>query len=274
MKISLPLGIVISLRCLYPAILVLAAGSVSATCALAETIAVDVQGHIVINGSPGTMGTLGTDPDTGLPVLIYSLPFQGTPGEVLLTNPGATTEFDNKIVSDVIRFPGNGTLEYYSDLTKQTTSSATINVGDTNIKITATKGYSVGEQIQIDDGANAEMATIVAVGTPGATGTGITIATPLTEAHMSGVFISRPIGLADVLPFPLPLDDAIVSLLGVAGGTVWSPGTGDVGGDASSPEYIFGVAATPLPCTLPLFATGLGGLGLLGWRRKRRAQAT
>jgi hypothetical protein len=27
--------------------------------------------------------------------------------------------------------------------------------------------------------------------------------------------------------------------------------------------------ATPLPATLPLFATGLGGLGLLGWRRKR-----
>jgi hypothetical protein len=30
---------------------------------------------------------------------------------------------------------------------------------------------------------------------------------------------------------------------------------------------------TPLPAALPLFATGLGGLGLLGWRRKRRARA-
>ena len=29
-------------------------------------------------------------------------------------------------------------------------------------------------------------------------------------------------------------------------------------------------AATPLPAALPLFATGLGGLGLLGWRRKRK----
>jgi hypothetical protein len=28
---------------------------------------------------------------------------------------------------------------------------------------------------------------------------------------------------------------------------------------------------TPLPATLPLFATGLVGLGLLGWRRKRKA---
>jgi hypothetical protein len=31
--------------------------------------------------------------------------------------------------------------------------------------------------------------------------------------------------------------------------------------------------ATPLPAALPLFATGLGGLGLLGRRRKRKAQA-
>ena len=31
--------------------------------------------------------------------------------------------------------------------------------------------------------------------------------------------------------------------------------------------------ATPLPGALPLFATGLGALGLLGWRRKRAAVA-
>ena len=31
--------------------------------------------------------------------------------------------------------------------------------------------------------------------------------------------------------------------------------------------------ATPLPAALPLFASGLGALGLLGWRRKRKASA-
>jgi hypothetical protein len=30
------------------------------------------------------------------------------------------------------------------------------------------------------------------------------------------------------------------------------------------------VSATPLPAALPLFASGLGALGLLGWRRKRK----
>jgi hypothetical protein len=32
-------------------------------------------------------------------------------------------------------------------------------------------------------------------------------------------------------------------------------------------------AEIPLPATLPLFATGIGVLGLLGWRRKRKAHA-
>jgi len=31
--------------------------------------------------------------------------------------------------------------------------------------------------------------------------------------------------------------------------------------------------ATPLPAALPLFATGLGALGLFGWRRKRKGAA-
>jgi hypothetical protein len=32
--------------------------------------------------------------------------------------------------------------------------------------------------------------------------------------------------------------------------------------------------ATPLPATLPLFATGLGALGLLGWRGKRKSRVS
>jgi hypothetical protein len=32
-------------------------------------------------------------------------------------------------------------------------------------------------------------------------------------------------------------------------------------------------SATPLPAALPLFATGLGALGLFGWRRKRKKAA-
>ena len=33
------------------------------------------------------------------------------------------------------------------------------------------------------------------------------------------------------------------------------------------------VAVTPLPAALPLFGTGLGALGLIGWRRNKKVQA-
>jgi hypothetical protein len=52
-------------------------------------------------------------------------------------------------------------------------------------------------------------------------------------------------------------------------------------GDSAPGGYIFDTngslsitpAATPLPTTLPLLATGLGALGLIGWWRKRKVGA-
>ena len=41
----------------------------------------------------------------------------------------------------------------------------------------------------------------------------------------------------------------------------------------SATESSTNPVATPLPAALPLFATGLGAFGLLGWRRKRKASA-
>jgi outer membrane lipase/esterase len=38
-------------------------------------------------------------------------------------------------------------------------------------------------------------------------------------------------------------------------------------------NYVYSLIVTPLPAALPLFASGLGALGLLGWRRKRKAAA-
>jgi hypothetical protein len=44
-------------------------------------------------------------------------------------------------------------------------------------------------------------------------------------------------------------------------------------GDRSGTQVIATAEATPLPAALPLFATGVGALGLLGWRRKRKQAA-
>ena len=43
--------------------------------------------------------------------------------------------------------------------------------------------------------------------------------------------------------------------------------------DANDDVVGFVGSPTPIPMALPLFATGLGGLGLLGWRRKRKNAA-
>jgi hypothetical protein len=44
-------------------------------------------------------------------------------------------------------------------------------------------------------------------------------------------------------------------------------------GDTYTFQFRSDVDAVPLPAALPLFATGLGALGLLGWRRKRKVVA-
>ena len=51
------------------------------------------------------------------------------------------------------------------------------------------------------------------------------------------------------------------------------PPGGTDGGDTRYFTGGFAVAATPIPAALPLFASGIGGLGFMAWRRKRKACA-
>jgi hypothetical protein len=48
--------------------------------------------------------------------------------------------------------------------------------------------------------------------------------------------------------------------------------TNELGQDHPTGSAFQPHSEVPLAATLPLFATGLGGLGLLGWRRKRKAR--
>ena len=71
------------------------------------------------------------------------------------------------------------------------------------------------------------------------------------------------------------------------GAALWALifGNGMAGGDPNTLYFTDGInfeadglfgaiqVVTPIPATLPLFASGLGALGLLGWRRKRKAIA-
>jgi len=69
-----------------------------------------------------------------------------------------------------------------------------------------------------------------------------------------------------------PLSDSAIYLgatfasLGVTPGTYkWTWGNG------ADQSFTLEIGQTPIPAALPLFATGLGSLGLLGWRRRRKA---
>jgi hypothetical protein len=55
----------------------------------------------------------------------------------------------------------------------------------------------------------------------------------------------------------------LCGLTGMCRGTSTDLGTGE----------LRSTAATPLPAALPLFATRLRALGLLGWRREQKCQA-
>ena len=89
-----------------------------------------------------------------------------------------------------------------------------------------------------------------------------------------------------------PTDQVYVSIVQIAGG--FPPLNGDINGwlfcstpsstcdppglelGAATIDFTYqlvAVSETPLPAALPLFASGLGALGLLGWRRKRKAAA-
>jgi hypothetical protein len=77
-------------------------------------------------------------------------------------------------------------------------------------------------------------------------------------------------------------DPALVWSIGTLDFSAPSPPTIRVSGmivGFDDPEVIgewavtLNVETTPLPAALPLFASGLGALGLLGWRRKRKAAA-
>jgi hypothetical protein len=57
------------------------------------------------------------------------------------------------------------------------------------------------------------------------------------------------------------------------GSLLGNPVAGNPGLADFAPNLDDARVVTPLPGALPLFATGLGALGLLGWRRKRKATA-
>jgi|SRR5262245_51918784 len=99
--------------------------------------------------------------------------------------------------------------------------------------------------------------------------------TPIEWCYASncGYFGGTNLAPGDTLSGFLVRDTAVTPLSSI-GWAVYAEGGTYFGSDNINNYYnpgFAGTMVTPLPAALPLFATGLGALGLLGWRRKRKA---
>ena len=195
-------------------------------------------------------------------MLTFSLPFPGNPGDIIL-NESVTSA-----LSDVISFPGDGTMRYMSLAQRQSMMSAAAAVGATNIKIQQTNNYHVGDQMFVDlGGSNPERVSITAVGTSGASGTGINITPPLSFAHATGAGTSESLKLADVPSLSSLVEPHVTLTEAGSPGTIWIPGSTGIGGDANFPsvQYLFQGDVVPEPA-----AASLAGLAIAMLLIRRR----
>jgi hypothetical protein len=119
-------------------------------------------------------------------------------------------------------------------------------------------------------------------GGPSSFGSGGLAFASMSSGDVAGIKLVAP-GTSNYVIF-LAQGDSGISLMDSAtwdgttiAGLGLTPGTYEwIYGSLADQTFTLDViapTATPLPAALPLFAGGLGGLGLLGWRRKRKAHA-
>src|SRR3954447_800735 len=105
-------------------------------------------------------------------------------------NPYAAAVSGNTKNTPVIGYAGNQTTFQIGPNTPvagMTTTAAPVAAGDSVVKVTAVTNLATGNAIFVDNGQNIEYDQIQAIGTAGATGTGVTLVHPLRAAHASGV---------------------------------------------------------------------------------------
>jgi hypothetical protein len=166
------------------------------------------------------------------------------------THTGFSYHFDWSLsgqIGPVFTFTISSAIE--GDTVSETTSHSATNIGFT----------SGGEALINGHDTVAGRLTTSSVDVP--VGSPVTIALTVTV----GAFGSGGSSGDFLHSFDFPLTDVFTLPNGF---TVNDPDMFIVNNDFLAPT-----AATPLPAALPLFATGLGGLGLLGWRRKRKQSA-
>ena len=102
-------------------------------------------------------------------------------------------------------------------------------------------------------------------------------ATMTSGGGFNGFTISGPSGVSPIVAAFLDANSTVTGLTDSAISHLTNSVTVNLAGDVFSPGSVglidLRVAETPLPATLPLLASGLGALGLVAHRRKRKAAA-
>src|SRR5262245_49359393 len=102
------------MKSIYTSIKVLAtigiASLVTSTSVRGQLVTVDEFGKGNFNGT-GLPSAIAVEPISGIATLMYTLPFVGTPGDVVLLEPGTGPQQ----TSDILRFDGQGNLYFFSE---------------------------------------------------------------------------------------------------------------------------------------------------------------
>jgi alpha-L-rhamnosidase len=107
--------------------------------------------------------------------------------------------------------------------------------GPNVLRVASTNGFSVGDEIRIDSGANAEVRIIDNVGSSGANGSGLTLTEAMTIVHAVGAPVENLTNPNTGISFEPPLDQAHA-----AGAIVTGSGNNIAASDPSA-----GAAVTP-----------------------------
>ena len=88
--------------------------------------------------------------------------------------------------------PTSGTLLVLADpcVGTSTTLAASTSFGATNIKVASVSGLAAGDHVTVDTGSGAETRAISSVGTAGAGGTGVTVATAFNMVHIAAATVT------------------------------------------------------------------------------------
>jgi hypothetical protein len=166
----------------------------------------------------------------------------------------------------------SATIAHAATLT-QTTDPTAVPIGTTNATVMGNTVIVPGLErfTDVTFSVSASAPGVITFGQVAVTGTGSDGASagpsifPVTNAGST----IAPLTVSQVFTFTGTPDLTSVSIATTPGQSFGGPVT--VTGISFT--GISGLSEIPLPASFPLFASGLGALGLLGWRRNRRAQA-